>query len=130
MRNTRDYKPLPIGTPRASLHFSELHATTFVDGHLQSRPDGSLLTVWMKGWYAVQLFSGKNGIGRACRLMGFAAFSLDRCLANQVDTCRFLRRLFQEVCVLIAAPLLSQHDRNGSEHYSCNRNSLPWIFEH
>ena len=27
-KSTRDYKPLPVGTPRASLHFSELHATT------------------------------------------------------------------------------------------------------
>ena len=44
--------------------------------------------------------------------MGFAAHSweLDRYLASQVDTCRCLRRLFQEVpagnilCVFIAAP--------------------------
>ena len=63
------------------------------------------------------LFGG-TGLGRACRLMGFAARSweLNRCLAIEVDTRRCLRRFFQEVTagnvlrVFIAAPFfLSWH---------------------
>ena len=44
-RNTRDFKPLPVGSPRASLHFSKLHAT-------------SASPVRKMGWYVVHLFSG------------------------------------------------------------------------
>ena len=80
--------------------------------HPESRQDRSLPPVRMKGQFAIQLFSGGDDMGRACRLMGCAArcWELDRCLASQVDTRHCLRRLFQEVtagndlCVFIAAP--------------------------
>ena len=96
----------------------------------------------MKGQYAVKLFSGGNGVGRACRLMGLEARSweMDRFLASQIGTRRWLRRWFQEVTagnvlcvVVIDAPLLSQHNSHKSLGMVlkilrvCNRKRLPWI---
>ena len=110
--------------------------------HLESRQDRSLLPVRTKGWYAVQLFSSGNGMGRACWLVGFAARSweLDRCRTGQVDTRSCLRRLFQEVtagnvlCVFnCCSVFLSQHKSHESTGMIlkilriCDRNRLPWI---
>ena len=108
-RNTRDFKPMPVGTPRASLHVSKLHTTTS-----GIAPRSISAPVRMKGWYAVRLFVWWDLFGSrvSTHVMGFAARSweLNRCLAIQVDTRRCLRRLFQEMtagnllCVFIAAP--------------------------
>ena len=43
--------------------------------HLELRQDRPLPPIRMKGPFVVQLFSGGNGVGRACRSMGFAARS-------------------------------------------------------
>ena len=98
LRETREFKPMPVDT--SAPHCNSPNCVRPLRGrHVESRQERSLLPVRMKGQYALQVFVGGHGMGRARGLLGFTARSweLDRCLASQADTRRCLRRLFKEV---------------------------------
>ena len=90
--------------------------------HLASRQDRSLLPFQMKGRCAVQLCSVGNGIGRACRVMGFAARS---CKFGRVLRARSTLAIACDVCFRRA-----RVHRNDFAKSPCDRDRLPWILEH